>query len=57
MIDQKIKEIRSFCTANSNPANVVKYSRYFKEGFDGYGLDQKVFEDKEINGLKNGNPK
>lgn len=30
--------------ANSNPANIVKYSRYFKEGFDGYGLDQKVFE-------------
>lgn len=44
MSDQKIKEIRSFCMANSNPANIVKYSRYFKEGFDGYGLDQKVFE-------------
>lgn len=44
MIDQKIKEIRSFCIANSNPSNIVKYSRYFKEGFDGYGLDQKVFE-------------
>ena len=44
MIDEKIKEIRSFCLKNSKQANIDKYSRYFKEGFDGYGIDQKVYE-------------
>ena len=44
MMDNKLTEIREFCSKNSNPENVKKYSRYFKEGFDGYGIDQKVFE-------------
>jgi 3-methyladenine DNA glycosylase AlkD len=34
-----ITDIRSYCVKNVNKANVVKYSRYFKEGlFQGYGL-------------------
>jgi len=44
MIDKKIKEIREFCILNSKQSNIDKYSRYFKEGFDGYGIDQKVYE-------------
>jgi 3-methyladenine DNA glycosylase AlkD len=44
MIDKKLKEIRDFCIKNSNPSNVKKYSRYFKEGFNGYGIEQKVYE-------------
>jgi 3-methyladenine DNA glycosylase AlkD len=44
MIEEKLKEIREFCESNADPQIVEKYSRYFKEGFDGYGLDQKVFE-------------
>jgi 3-methyladenine DNA glycosylase AlkD len=44
MIDKKLSEIRDFCLKNTNQANIEKYSRYFKEGFDGYGIDQKVFE-------------
>jgi 3-methyladenine DNA glycosylase AlkD len=44
MIDQKIKLIHDFCVENTNPANIAKYSKYFKEGFDGYGIDQKAFE-------------
>jgi 3-methyladenine DNA glycosylase AlkD len=31
-------EIRQFCEINSDPAVVQKYSRYFKEGFDAYGI-------------------
>nr|WP_321450715.1 DNA alkylation repair protein [uncultured Carboxylicivirga sp.] len=31
-------EIRAFCIAKSDPKNVEKYSRYFKEGFDSYGV-------------------
>ena len=44
MIDEKLKGIRDFCIKNSKQSNIDKYSRYFKEGFDGYGIDQKVFE-------------
>jgi len=57
MYSEKLKEIRDFCIANSNPANIQKYSRYFKEGYNGYGIDQKIYEaqrDKWISEWKNG---
>ena len=44
MIEQKIKEIKDFCIDNANSAVVAKYSRYFKEGFDGYGLEKVIYE-------------
>ena len=44
MPESKFKLIREFCAANSNPEIILKYSRYFKEGFDGYGIDQKTYE-------------
>ena len=44
MLDKKLKEIRDFCIKNSKQTNIDKISRYFKEGFDGYGIDQKVYE-------------
>lgn len=35
-------EIRAYCQAHPNPALVAKYARYFKEGFNSYGvLDPK----------------
>jgi 3-methyladenine DNA glycosylase AlkD len=39
-----IAEIREFLTKNSDPKIVEKNSRYFKEGFQGYGIAQEVFE-------------
>jgi 3-methyladenine DNA glycosylase AlkD len=44
MVNKKVSEIRDFCVRNSNQAIIEKYSRYFKDGFDGYGIDQKVYE-------------
>lgn len=44
MIEQKIKEIQDFCIKNSDAKIVEKYSKYFKEGYNGYGIDQKIFE-------------
>jgi 3-methyladenine DNA glycosylase AlkD len=44
MIEKKQREIRDFCIKNSDPEIVKKYARYFKNGFDGYGIDSKVFE-------------
>ncbi len=39
-------EIASFCEANRNPELVEKYSRYFKEGYDAYGLQKGLLEEK-----------
>jgi 3-methyladenine DNA glycosylase AlkD len=44
MHEKKIKEIRNFFVENSNPEIVKKYSRYFKKGFNGYGIEPKSFE-------------
>lgn len=44
MINSKLKEIRSFCESNSNPDVIKKYARYFKDGYDGYGIEQKTYE-------------
>lgn len=41
IIESKHKEIVEFCLANSDESVVKKYSRYFKEGYDGYGIDSK----------------
>jgi len=43
-IEEKFLEIRRFCEKNVNPDIVKKYSRYFTEGYDAYGLDQKTSE-------------
>jgi 3-methyladenine DNA glycosylase AlkD len=48
---QLIADIRSFCIANANEANVLKYSRYFKgDLYNGYGLSapQIYAETKEL---------
>ena len=43
-IEEKFLEIRKFCEENANPEFEKKYARYFTEGYDAYGLGQKVFE-------------
>ncbi len=39
-------EIRAYCQANASEAIVKKYERYFKEGFDAYGLTKEILEEK-----------
>jgi 3-methyladenine DNA glycosylase AlkD len=43
-IEERFLEIRRFCEKNANPEIVKKYSRYFTEGYDAYGLDQETYE-------------
>jgi hypothetical protein len=43
-LSQKVAEIRRFCEAHADPARVQKYARYFVEGYDAYGLEQKLAE-------------
>ncbi len=40
------EDIRKYCRANADEAIVRKYSRYFKEGYDAYGLTKQKIEDK-----------
>jgi 3-methyladenine DNA glycosylase AlkD len=36
-----VAEIREYCASRANPAGLEKWRRYFKEGFDGWGLLEK----------------
>ena len=40
------EDIRKYCRANADEAIVRKYSRYFKEGYNAYGLTKQKIEDK-----------
>lgn len=39
-------DIKEYCQQNADPKNVEKYSRYFKGGFNGYGLASDLIENK-----------
>ena len=41
-IELKHKEIVEFCDANSDESVIKKYSRYFKQGYDAYGIDSNM---------------
>jgi 3-methyladenine DNA glycosylase AlkD len=43
-IQKFYKEIKTFCEKNADSKIVQKYSRYFKEGYDAYGVDSKILE-------------
>ncbi len=51
-IEERFLEIRRFCEKNANPEIERKYSRYFTEGYDAYGLDPKTFESQRDKWLK-----
>ncbi len=53
--NELIKDIRQFCEENANPDLVVKYSRYFKEGYDAYGVNTQTFLAKVKELLHTGN--
>ena len=50
-LELKQKEIINFCIANKDDSIIKKYSRYFKEGYDAYGIDSKVLESQKIKWL------
>ena len=50
---QLFNDIRSFCIANADEAIVMKYARYFKEGYDAYGVTRELLEGKVKEILKN----
>jgi len=52
----KFEEIRKFFTAHEDQEIVKKYARYFREGFDGYGINQKVFENQRDQWIRDWKP-
>ncbi|AUP81324.1 DNA alkylation repair protein [Flavivirga eckloniae] len=52
MIKSKVNEIRTFYESNSDPEIIKKYSRYFKAGYDGYGIDKNVAENQIENWIE-----
>ena len=40
------QDIKSYCEANADEALVQKYARFFKEGYDAYGLSDKLLHAK-----------
>ena len=42
LIESLLERIRAFCRANADEKIVVKYAKYFKEGYDAYGVDGKA---------------
>ncbi len=51
-INKKFTEIREFCKNNADPAVVAKYSRYFNEGYDAYGVSQEIYDAQRKKWLK-----
>jgi 3-methyladenine DNA glycosylase AlkD len=47
-----LEEIRSFCERNADPDRVLKYSRFFVEGYDSFGIDPKLMEKQRAEWLK-----
>lgn len=43
-LELKHKEVINFCIANADDSVVKKYARFFTEGYDGYGIDTKIFK-------------
>ena len=37
-------EIRAFCSAHGDPKIIAKYSKYFREGYDAFGLSRELYE-------------
>jgi 3-methyladenine DNA glycosylase AlkD len=40
------KEIVEFCKSHTDETIIKKYSKYFKEGYDAYGLAQEIYQSK-----------
>ena len=41
-----LKEIQTFCEKNQNPDIVRKYARYFKQGYDAWGVSSELIHQK-----------
>lgn len=47
-----VSEIRDFCIARADEKQAAKYARYFKEGYDAYGLPGDIWKEHEYHFYK-----
>ncbi|MCX6281373.1 MAG: DNA alkylation repair protein [Bacteroidetes bacterium] len=40
--EKNFKQTETYCKANADPAIVLKYSKYFKEGYDAWGVSSEL---------------
>jgi 3-methyladenine DNA glycosylase AlkD len=50
-----VSTIQKYCKTHANPENVRKYSRYFKSGFNAWGLNQTQMNELTLEILKTQN--
>lgn len=46
-LKEYLSEIQSFLESNADPKIVEKYARYFKEGYDAYGIPQEKWDSQK----------
>jgi len=46
LIKSLLERIRAFCRANADEKVVAKYAKYFKEGYDAYGVDPNAITEE-----------
>lgn len=44
--EELVEDIRTYCQAHADEDTVKKYSRFFTEGYDAYGLSSNLFTEK-----------
>ena len=42
-----VKEIRDFCSTNADEKTAARYAKFFKEGYDAYGIDKDLWEQQK----------
>lgn len=47
-----LSEVRTFLQSNADPKIVEKYSRYFKEGYDAYGVSKEKWDKQKNEWIK-----
>ena len=45
-IERVFKDIQAFYKKNANPEIVKKYAKFFREGYDAYGIDTQIYANK-----------
>lgn len=46
LVKSLVERLRAFCTEHADDKIVVKYAKYFREGYDAYGVDGKLLTEE-----------
>ena len=43
-LKKALREVRAFCAEHADAALVARYARFFREGYDAYGISKEIWE-------------